>query len=279
MRITPLYALLCLSLGCVSYENIGGLEIEDTGADTTVDDTGPETDTDDTGDADPIWDEAMLYILAPESGAFLPMEQDADFEAVVRDGDGNDLEWDAIAWASDVDEEWAYTAAAFTDATLSVGKHDLTASTELPNGDRLAMTVGDVLVQSPYAGTYTGSVYVEITITYDTTAYTVSCAGATTIIVDQQGETLGGDSTCMVSLMGYDMDMSMALDATNEESAVDGEMAVDMMLFDVGIAADGELTEDGDLTVSFADDVYGYIAVDGTIEATRISRDTELSGD
>jgi len=280
MRLAHLLPVVLFASACRVYESVGGLQLPDTGPDTTSDDTGLETDTadtTDTGEADPIWDEAMLYVLAPESGSFLPMEEEAEFEAVVRDVEGNDLEWDAIDWSSDVDDEWAFTAATFTDDSLSVGKHDLTATTTLPNGDRLAMTVGDVLVQSPYAGTYTGSIYVEITITYDTTSYTVSCAGATTIIVDQQGELLGGDSTCMVSLMGYDMDMSMSLDAENSDGSVEGEMAVDMMLFDVGIAASGELTEEGELTVSFAEDVYGYIGVDGSVEASRISRDTELS--
>jgi hypothetical protein len=59
---------------------------------------------------------------------------------------------------------------------------------------------------------------------------------------------------------------------------VDGEVAVDAGFFDVPIAATGSLSEDGDLAMEFADDVYGYAAVAGTVEATRISRDTELGG-
>jgi hypothetical protein len=219
----------------------------------------------------------MLSIVSPESGAFIPLGDEADFEAVVLDTEGNELDWDAIDWSSSTDGDWSFTAAAFTDDSLSVGKHDITASTALPNGDRLAMTVGDVLVQSPYAGTYTGTVYVEIAIDYKGMPYTVSCAGATTIIIDQQGETIGGDSSCLVSLMGFDMDMALALDAGNEAGAVEGEMAVDMMLFDVGIAADGSVSEDGELYVEFADNVMGYADIAGNVDASRISRDTELS--
>lgn len=279
MRLAILLALLLPTIGCRVYESVGGIKLDDSAEETDTTDTGEETDTDttDTGEADPIWDEAMLYVLTPESGTFLPMEEEAEFEAVVRDADGNDLEWDAIDWASDVDEDWAFTAAAFTDDSLSAGKHDLTATTTLPNGDRLAMTVGDVLVQSPYAGTYTGTVYVEITITYDSTGYTVSCAGATTIVVDQEGELLSGDSSCMVSLMGYDMDMTLDLEAENADGAVEGSMAVDMMLFDLPIDTDGTVTEDGVLTLTFAEEASGYIGVDGSVEASRISRDTELS--
>mgnify|MGYP006971706002 CR=1 FL=1 len=283
MRI-PVALLLPLIFGCRAYESVisplddtGSKDTTDTGPDTTddTDDTGP--DTTDTGELDPVWDVAMLSILAPSSGEFIPLGQEADFEAVVLDTEGNELDWDAIDWSSNVDGDWAFTSAAFSDDSLSVGKHDITARTQLPNGDRLAMTVGDVLVQSPYAGTYTGTVYVEVTIDYKGVPYTVSCAGATTIIVDQQGETMGGDSTCLISLMGFDMDMALALDAANEDGAVDGEMAVNMVIFDVGIAADGSVTEDGELYVEFADDVMGYATVAGNVDANRISRDTELS--
>ena len=278
MRL-PLALLLPLVLGCRSYESIDGSKL-DSGPDTTdtsETDTGDSSpDTTDTGEADPVWDTAMLSILSPTSGAFVPMEEEADFEAVVRDTDGNDLKWDEIDWTTSADDTWAYSGAAFT-APLEVGDHDITASTQLPNGDRLAMTVGGVLVQSAYAGTYTGTVYVEITIDYKGTPYTVSCAGATTIIVDQYGETATGDSTCLVSLMGYDMDLALSLDAANDEGTLDGEMAVSMILFDVGIAADGSVDEDGALEVSFADDVYGYADIAGSVDATRISRDTELS--
>jgi hypothetical protein len=278
MRL-PIALILPLVLGCRSYESIL-TPIDDTGSKDTTDTDAPPVDTAETGDTgepDPVWDVAMLSIVSPESGAFIPLGDEADFEAVVLDTEGNELDWDAIDWSSSTDGDWSFTAAAFTDDSLSVGKHDITASTALPNGDRLAMTVGDVLVQSPYAGTYTGTVYVEIAIDYKGMPYTVSCAGATTIIIDQQGETIGGDSSCLVSLMGFDMDMALALDAGNEAGAVEGEMAVDMMLFDVGIAADGSVSEDGELYVEFADNVMGYADIAGNVDASRISRDTELS--
>jgi len=277
----PLLALLPLVFGCRAYETVITPIEDDTGAPDTTDtgevpdDTGP--DTTDTGEVDPIWDVAMLTIVSPSSGAFIPLGGGADFEAIVLDTEGNELDWDAIDWTSNADGDWAFTAAAFEDDTLSVGKHDITAATQLPNGDRLAMTVGDVLVQSPYAGTYTGTVYVEITMEVKSVPYTVSCAGATTIIIDQQGETIGGDSSCLVSLMGFDMDMALALDAANDAGAVGGEMAVNMVIFDVGIAAVGSVSEDGELFVEFADDVMGYAAVAGNVDASRISRDTELS--
>jgi len=79
--------------------------------------------------------------------------------------------------------------------------------------------------------------------------------------------------------MGYDVDLALVLDAENDEGTVAGEMAVDMSWFDVGIAATGELTEEGELDVAFEDEVYGYALIAGTVDATRISRDTELDGD
>ncbi len=280
--VLPLLLLLPITHGCRSYESIGGIkidtgELEDSDPDTT-DDSGPDTDTDttDTGEPDPVWDTATLSIISPSSGDFIPMEEEGEFEAVVLDTDGNTLDWDAIDWSSSADSDWAPSGASFT-SQLEVGEHDITASTRLPNGDRLAMTVGDVLVQSVYAGTYTGTIYVEITIEYGGTPYTVSCAGATTITVDLEGEAAVGDSSCLVSLMGYDMDMALNLDAENDDGELSGEMAVDMMLFDVGIEASGSLSEEGELYVEFADDVYGYADIAGNVDASRISRDTDLS--
>jgi hypothetical protein len=276
--LLPLLVLLPLAVSCRVYQSVGGAKLDDTGPDTTdsepdTTDTG-EPDTTDTGELDPAWDTAMLHIRSPTSGAFVPMEDDAEFEAVVLDEDGDELDWDAIDWTTSADAGWAYTGASFS-APLEVGEHDITASTRLPNGDRLAMTVGDVLVQSAYAGTYTGTVYVEITIEYNSTPYTMSCAGATTIIVDREGEAAVGDSTCLVSLMGYDMDLALSMDTANDDGELDGEMAVSMILFDLGIAASGEVTEDGELSLSFADE--SYIAIAGSVSATRLSRDTELA--
>jgi hypothetical protein len=279
--LLPLLCILPLAWSCRVYESVGGAKLDDTGPDA-VDSDEPDTtdtgepDTTDTGELDPAWDTAMLSILSPASGAFVPMEEDAMFEAVVVDADGDEMDWDAIDWSTSADAGWAYSGTSFS-APLEVGNHDITASTRLPNGDRLAMTVGDVLVQSVYAGTYTGTVYVEITIEYKSVPYTVSCAGATTIIVDREGEAAVGDSTCLVSLMGYDMDLAMSMDTTNDDGALDGQMAVSMVLFDVGIAAAGTVTQDGQLELDFADDVYGYAEIAGSVSATRLSRDTELA--
>jgi hypothetical protein len=270
-----LVLLALLAVGCRVYSNSGGVQLPDTAEPACGDDTG---DADDTGSADPVWDSAVLQVIAPESGDFLPLEEAGHFEAQVTDAEGTALDWDEIAWTSSEDTDWNPVGASFDDAGLAVGRHDITAQTRLPNGDRLAWTVGDILVQSAYAGTYTGTIYVEITIDYNGTPYTVSCAGATTLVVDPEGQTITGDSTCLVSLMGYDMDLAMVVDATNDDGAIQGEVAVDAGFFDVPIAASGSLSEDGDLLMEFADDVYGYAAVAGSVEATRISRDTELGG-
>ncbi|MFH1468505.1 MAG: hypothetical protein ABIO70_29210 [Pseudomonadota bacterium] len=273
-----LVLLAFLAVGCRVYSNSGGVQLPDTGEEPTCGDDTGGPDTDDTGEADPVWDGAVLQMIAPESGDFLPMEDAGHFEAQVADADGNVLDWDDIAWTSSEDSDWNPVGASFDDASLRVGRHDITAQTRLPNGDRLAWTVGDVLVQSAYAGTYTGNIYVEITIEYNGTPITVSCAGATTIVVDLEGQTILGDSTCLVSLMGYDMNLALTVDATNDHGDVEGDVAVDAGFFDVPIASTGSLTEDGELSMEFADDVYGYAAVAGSVEATRISRDTELGG-
>ena len=67
----------------------------------------------------------------------------------------------------------------FSDDTLGVGTHAITAEVSLPNGDRLSYTNGGILVQSIYAGTYAG--LFDSTVTYDT--YSLGCAGAATLVV------------------------------------------------------------------------------------------------
>ncbi|MBN2798840.1 MAG: hypothetical protein JXX28_06790 [Deltaproteobacteria bacterium] len=226
---------------------------------------------------DPVWDGALLRVSAPQSGSFLPMESAGHFEAEVRDAAGNPLVWDDIAWSSSADPSWGPVGASFDDATLGVGRHDVYATTRLPNGDRLGWTVGGVLVQSLYAGTYTGTIYVELTVQNNGTPYTSSCAGATTIIVDMEGHAIAGDSTCLVSLMGADLQLSLLVDASNDAGAVDGEVALDLGFYQAGLPATGTLSEGGELLVDFSGDALGYAQVAGKVDATRISRDTALS--
>jgi hypothetical protein len=197
----------------------------------------------------------------------------AAFEAVLYDADGEEIDFDDVSWTSDVDGCWAPVGASFDNDTLGVGTHTLTASATLPNGDRLSFAVGGVLVQSPYAGVYVGDLSVSLAGDYNGQTLSAGCSGGVTIVVDAEGETATGESGCLLSLFGYELDTSYVLDLENSEGDLDGVAAVDLTWFEYPFAATGALTEDGDMEAAFSELVYGYLQVDGTVAATRITRD------
>lgn len=253
-------------------------------ADDPVDtaETGDPTDTAETGETglpdDGTWDEATLRILSPGSGDFLPLGEPADFEAHVYDADGEEKDFDDVVWTSSSDAAWILTGTDFEDASLDAGEHDLTATARLPNGDRLAYTVGGILVQSVYSGTYTGTITVSATMEYEGTPITLAGAGGTTLFVDPQGIYVTGTAECVVSLAGYyDLDLQFAIDAVNDGGAITGTAEADLSLISYDFDVTGEITEDGELTLAFGDDVYGYLDIVGDVDATRISRETEAS--
>ncbi len=218
------------------------------------------------------YDGASLVIVQPASGDYLPWEEVNAYEAYVMDADGNEMDFEGISWSSNVDEDWLPTGTWIEDDSLGVGTHALTATAELPNGDRLAYTIGGVLVQSAYAGTYTGTTVVEVTIS----GYSAACSGALTAVIDQEGDVGYGDSNCYVSLQGFEIDLDFNYDLENEAGFVVGDAALDIYGYEVPVDLEGELSTEGELYGTFAYDLGDYLAIAGEVEATRISRDTEI---
>ena len=259
MLFAPLLA--CHNGVKVSTGDTAGLDLDSAG------DTG-EGDT-----ADSDWHEydgATLVILSPASGDFLPWSEDATFAAEIHAADGSVMDFDTITWSSDVDAAWSVSGAHVVDNTLDVGTHALTATANLPNGDRLAYTIGGVLVQSPYSGIYTGTLVIDAS--YDT--YALGCSGATTLTVDAYGETVTGDAGCLLSLGGYDIDTAYLFDYTNDAGVLSGSSSIDLGFYQYDIDTDGTLDTDGNLEAAFATDIAGF-GIAGTLTATRVTRDLE----
>ncbi len=219
------------------------------------------------------FDGARLVIKTPASGDFLAYEESHAFEAEVQDAEGNVLDFEDIQWSSDIDDGWLLTGADLDDDSLDVGTHALTAVAELPNGDRLAYTIGGVLVQSEYTGVYTGTLSVNAAADYNGTSYSAGCGGAITLVVDAYGEQVTGDAGCLISLLGYELDTAYVFELENDDGDVSGTAALDLSFYQLDIDAEGEIDGDGNLTLAFADDVYGYVSLDASVEATRVSRD------
>ena len=117
------------SLACSPKYNVIGI------------DTGSEEEEEEQID----YSNATLRIVSPTSGSFVPYNELSSFEAELLDKDGNPLAFDEITWTSSVDSAWDPTGLSFEDNTLDVGLHDITAQVALPNGDRVAYSVGGVL--------------------------------------------------------------------------------------------------------------------------------------
>lgn len=271
-----LVAALLTLVACENQYVVGEEEEALVGTDDT--DADEDTAPADTADTAPEedWSEfdgARLVIKTPASGEFLAWGRDHDFTAEVQDADGNVLDFDDILWTSDVDDAWTLVGADLEDDSLDVGTHALTATADLPNGDRLAYTIGGVLVQSAYTGVYTGTISVNASGDYDGTTYSAGCGGAITLVVDAYGETITGDAGCLLSLLGYELDTSYVFDLENDEGDIGGVAALDLGWYQYEIDATGTVDEDGALALSFSQDVLGFVQLDAEVDATRVSRD------
>ena len=225
-----------------------------------------------------MYEGAMIRILEPESGTFIPWDEDNDFVAIIETPDGDELEFDEIDWHSDADDEWSISGADVSDDSIDVGRHNITAEVVLPDGSRLAHTVGGVLVQHEDAGTYVGDMVLSMDANLGETPVGTSCVGAAIIVVDEYGETATGDSACTLDLLGYatfEVDHGFEYDLDEEE--LDGSAYVNIPF--VGIAlpfgSDGFI-EDGEIATAWEGGVSGFLDLSGTLEATRITR--EITG-
>lgn len=242
---------------------------------TIPEDTGLEVDTgapEDTGLPPEVYDEAYLRIIAPASASFLPWGEAHHFEAEIFDQDGAPLPFEEVVWSSSADSAWEGQGIDFWESDLDVGIHDLTAVARLPNDDRVAHTVGGVLVQSPWAGTYVG-LFVS-TVTYE--SMPVPCNGVATLVVEPYGEKATGTATCVASLMGYEMEFDYDFELENVQGELAGTAKADIMgMFEYDFDAAGQL-DTQEMTFAFGGDVMGMLDLDAEVRTDRISDDSGL---
>lgn len=219
------------------------------------------------------WADARLVVHAPVSAAFLPFGDTATFQATVYGADGEPKDFPDISWTSDVDADWSLIGQEVEDSALGVGTHALTAEARLPNGDRLASTVGGVLVQSIYAGVYVGELQITATGEYNGQELAVGCSGPLTLVVDAEGKVGTGEAGCLISLLGYDLDTAYVFDLENDAGDISGQAAIDLSWFQYGVDTTGTLSEDGELEGDFFADVAGFLAMEGVYTASLLTRD------
>lgn len=247
-----------------------GVKGGDTGAVGDGDDTGVDEDEVDPAD----YDGSTLQILEPEAGAFIPLGEDTEFTAVVLDAEGNALEDVEIVWTSDIDTDWGEIATSFEDDSLEVGTHTLTAQAWLPNGAVVTDRAGAIRVQHEDAGTYVGNMVLDVTGEYEGTPLTASCIGAAVVVVDGWGEVAAGNSDCIISLLGFAQEATIVFDLGLDDGELAGESALDLSFIQYGFETAGEV-EDGVLVADWADNVFGFADIEGSMELERVTRDVE----
>lgn len=259
---------LLFAIGC---QNNTGIVIGDT-------DTDVAADTDVPIDEHHEFDGANLRITSPESGAFLFLEDPRTFTAVVRDATGAVMPYTDVAWSSDADSAWVPVGDNFLDEDLAPGVHNITAEADLPNGDRVAHTIGGVRLQSKWTGLYTGLFTTSLNVTIQNTPITVTCSGVATIGVDRLGGTATGSSDCLLALSTFNIPASFLFDLTNDNGALTGTAGADLgFLGSIPFPASGSIDPTThDLALTFGGDLPpsgSGNTLDGSVDSTRVSLD------
>lgn len=276
------YGLMVGTLGCSPDY---GVEIDGKGLtaepvdENPADDQGDEAQEDPDDEIDPdlaeAFKDAIIRIVYPPSGEFLPYAETHTFEAVIQTPEGEALDFADIAWTSDADDEWTPEGDIFESDTIDVGTHNITAEATLPDGSRVAHTVGGVLVQHENAGTYVGDMIIELDLEYGGTPVGTSCIGAALIVIDEYGELAEGNSACTLDVLGY---FSTEIDHSFEYEILDADLAgnafVVIPFLGLGLPFDseGEIA-DGRITSDWEGGFADYLDLAGTLDVTRLTRE------
>lgn len=235
---------------------------------------GGEIGVGDRDSVDPAtYDGATLRIVQPESGGFVPLGEAYDFVAELRSADGDVLDtFTEVTWQSDVDTAWSGDGLAFADETIDVGMHAITATAELPNGDRVAHTIGGVLVQAEEAGTYVGTFRATLTLQ----DLPLACAGAAIFVVEPYGEGVEGTAECLAAAGDFELPLDFTVVAEHTDGAVDGVATARIIAFDVEFPAQGTLGGGGPtIEMAFSGPVLTS-ELSGAVAADRLNRDAGL---
>ena len=257
-----------------SGETVSGTESNDTGETEDPEDTGDPEDTDDQEDFGE-YEGAIIRIVDPPSGSFLPYGEDYAYEAVILTPEGDSIEFNEINWASDLDEAWLPEGSSFVDDTIDVGSHNITATATLPDGSRIAHTVGGVLVQHEDAGTYVGDMIINVDVEVEGVPVGTSCIGAAILVVDAYGETAEGSSDCTLDVLGYfSFEVAHTFEYELDENALDGNAFIAIPFLGSGIPfpSEGEI-DSGQLVSDWVGGFPGFADIAGTLDVNRLTRE------
>jgi hypothetical protein len=228
-----------------------------------------------TGD-DQAYDHAILKVHEPVAGSIYPTGAPVPVLAEVLDLDGFPLPIKDVVWRSDRLDHVLH-ATLHGELVLPVGVHEIGATVRLPNGDRLAGSVGGVRVQSAATGIYVGETVMRIEMEFEGQEVRPACIAGLAFTVDMDGERiLPQTGTCTLELVVFSFDLEYSLDATIHGDRVHGTILYDVAGF-LKLPFDFEGTlSDGVFEASFAGDLtlplVGTGSVEGSLDAMRVTR-------
>jgi hypothetical protein len=220
------------------------------------------------------WTGSTLVVETPVPGDVLPYGEASAFVAVVLDASGTATDFADLVWTTD-GSDWTEVGDDFESDGLDVGNQTLSVEAVLPDGTVLRNGIGGIRVQHPDAGTYVGNLAVDISGEYNGFPITASCIGAAIVGVDVYGERANGDSTCIVSLLGYSIDALHVFDFDVDGGDVEGTVSLDLSFFQLDFSVTGNL-DDNTISADWATDYGGFIDVAGAMELERVT--TEVVG-
>jgi hypothetical protein len=158
------------------------------------------------GGTDDGYAEARLELLEPESASIHPLGEPLHLSAQVVDPAGNVLDVDEVAWSTDP-AATPLLDRLEGDVELDAGIYDVTATANLPNGDRLQTTVGGVRVQARWTGEYAGDVVLVVNAQLPTGGpLLLTCEGPLDFVVSLDGtEAPVEDGECTISVLGQSL--------------------------------------------------------------------------
>lgn len=218
----------------------------------------------------PEFDGAYLQVLSPTPSSVYLLGEGLPLEAQIISSEGEVLEFEDVHWESNVEGELATGLDESVD--LDWGIKIITATADLPNGDRLQTVIGGVRVQGRHTGIYAGNIAINVNAEFEGTPITASCLGGLAFVVDMSGEVLiGEDSSCTINLLVIgEFDIGYGVEAAVEDDLADGSIQINTGFIDVPVAFEGDF-EDGNLTADFEGDLFLF-GFDGSINTTRLSQ-------
>lgn len=189
---------------------------------------------------------ASLVVLEPEAASIHRIGEPIPLVAQLQDIDGFPLDGAEVVWKrSDSDEILVFGPEG--DVELDAGSYDLSAFARLPDGSKLETKVGDVRVQSRWAGIYAGNAVLDLELTFQDMPLNPRCSGNLEMEVGFDGSMVTlEEGSCVIDVVVTQLALTFTIDGSFEDGVGQGEIVYDIAGFlQIPFEWRGAFIEDG----------------------------------